>query len=150
MERMRFVLVAVLMMAGADAGGAQAPDNDPLPHGAALRLGSTRWRCVHGVRCAAFSPDGKHFAILGDDGVPRLWDATTGRELHAFDHTHGACLAFSPDGQFLALPGKAEQRAVLFDVRTRQVVRPFTEPIPPDQMFYRPVIAGMAFSPDGK
>jgi WD40 repeat protein len=133
-----------------DARAAQAPADDPLPPGAIQRLGTSRWRCVTGVQCAAFAPDGKLFAIICDDGVARLWDAATGRELHTFDQAGGPCLAFAPDGKYLAVPGRAEQRALLIDVATRQVVRAMAEKPLPENPGFRPPVSGLAFSPDGK
>jgi RNA polymerase sigma factor (sigma-70 family) len=54
---------------------------DPLPPGAAVRLGTIRWR--HGTRACvvAFAAAGKEIITAGPDGLARVWDAATGREL---------------------------------------------------------------------
>ena len=43
---------------------------------------SLRW-------CAALSHDGKRVLSGGDDLTVRLWDATTGKELHKMTGFHG-------------------------------------------------------------
>jgi WD40 repeat protein/serine/threonine protein kinase len=50
----------------------------------------------------AFSPDGRHIAS-GDFGTVRVWDATTGREIHSFQEVQAPVksVAFSPDGRHL-------------------------------------------------
>jgi hypothetical protein len=56
----------------------------------------------------AFSPDGKTLAVKTDkDGILRLLDVATGKEVRRFRHgSH--LLAFSPDGSLLALEGEEE------------------------------------------
>jgi WD40 repeat protein len=46
------------------------------------------------------SPQGKYLAVGGEDGTLRLWEAATGKELHAFAGG-GAPLQFTPDGRHL-------------------------------------------------
>jgi WD40 repeat protein len=78
---------------------------DPLPMGAAARLGTTRLRHTDLISALAFSPDGKTIFAAGRDAI-RLWDAETGEERGNF----GAAakdpdtrMTVSPDGKFLAL-----------------------------------------------
>jgi WD40 repeat protein/tRNA A-37 threonylcarbamoyl transferase component Bud32 len=63
--------------------------------------------CLRGAPPAlavTFSPDGTRLAAAGDDGVARIWDATTGqviREIRGHDGPVHA-VAFSPDSHHLA------------------------------------------------
>ena len=55
------------------------------------------------VMSAAFSPNGQRIITASDDGTVRLWDATSGREIHVLSglsgHSDGMFSAsFSPDG----------------------------------------------------
>jgi WD40 repeat protein len=56
------------------------------------------------LRCVGFSPDGKAVAAGSVDGVVRLWDVATGRNLLQLTGHRGAvfALAFSADGRRLA------------------------------------------------
>lgn len=59
---------------------------------------------VGGLRCVAFSPDGRRIASAGLDQTIKIWDAQTGDELLTLrGHTDLInCLAFSADGRHLA------------------------------------------------
>ena len=78
---------------------------EPLPAGAVLRLGTTRFHHQSWICNAAISPDGRILASVAANNDVRvmLWEAPTGRLLHRLtptgDRSLRTCsLAFSPDG----------------------------------------------------
>jgi WD40 repeat protein len=74
----------------------------------------------------AFHPHNQWLALAGDDGLVRLVDSVTGRELNHFRGHLGpaASVAFSPDGQRL-LSTSAEGQFKAWAVAANQEYRPF-------------------------
>ena len=75
---------------------------DPLPLGAIARMGTVRFRDGDGIFALAYSPNGKLLASgTGGyrEGVIRLWDASTGKQLFLLQPHAGQvhALDFSPD-----------------------------------------------------
>jgi WD40 repeat protein len=74
---------------------------------AELRIGEIagEWKRCEGhfgpVYAAAFSPDGRKAVSAGADGVLRLWDTRTGKELRRLEGHSGRVwtVAFAPDGR---------------------------------------------------
>src|SRR5262249_24532446 len=69
------------------AGAAEAPvpvdrHGDALPPGALARMGTIRFRPGVSVARAVFSPDGKLLASESWDRTVRVWETSSGRELH--------------------------------------------------------------------
>jgi WD40 repeat protein len=77
-------LALALLMSVASSGTADAPrvdrHGDPLPEGAAARLGTTRFRALCGH--IHFSADGKTLVGVDAGWRVRVWDATSGKLLH--------------------------------------------------------------------
>jgi WD40 repeat protein len=111
-------LLAGLLVVAAAAPAAEPP----LPPGAIVRLGETRFRHGNAVHCLAFSPDGKVLACGG--GGLTLWGVATGKPLHPSGDKRlawAASLAFSPDGKHIVT---AASRGVhLWDTSTGKLVR---------------------------
>jgi WD40 repeat protein len=59
------------------------------------------------INCLTFSPDGKLLASGDRDGVVRLWNVGTGKEVHKLDTGRGEILTavFAPHGKTLATSG---------------------------------------------
>jgi WD40 repeat protein len=96
----RWILAALLLAAAtanAQSGNPVDLYGDPLPHGAAARLGTIRLRHPRSDGEAVLSPDGKLLATAGAD----LWDAATGMRIAQLPGQTSP-LRFSPDGRQLA------------------------------------------------
>jgi WD40 repeat protein len=140
---------------------------DPLPAGALARLGTLRWRHGSNVTHVAFLPDGKAVLTVSQDGIVRVWDLETGKELRRFGKKAaevgplvgtaavkivaragmgafgmgGFGVAVAPDGKTLAVAG-ADNAIAVWDVATGKELRSIKVP---------PVgLGAFLFSPDGK
>ncbi|TBD26769.1 hypothetical protein ELH20_03780 [Rhizobium ruizarguesonis] len=70
------------------------------------------------VKSVAFSPNGTRLATASEDGLARLWDVATGKEVARFESPEGfhvLSVAFSSDGKRLAT---GDNKARLWDVAT--------------------------------
>ncbi len=54
---------------------------DPLPDGAIVRLGTTRFRHDDHVEFVAYLPGGKRLLSFGNEGAFRIWELPGGKEL---------------------------------------------------------------------
>ncbi|MBY0526849.1 MAG: PQQ-binding-like beta-propeller repeat protein [Gemmataceae bacterium] len=105
------LLTSLIAVAGARAQNdspAEKPEpapvdafGDPLPTGAAARMGSIRLRHGNAVYFTAFTGDGKQFVSAGQDGTIRVWDTNNGKELRRITFpvdTRGGGYSSTSDG----------------------------------------------------
>ncbi|MCI0380183.1 MAG: WD40 repeat domain-containing protein [Gemmataceae bacterium] len=59
-------------------------EGDPLPEGALVRLGTTRWRHGDVIAITLHAPDGHTVITASTYGVIRVWDVKSGRLLRSF------------------------------------------------------------------
>jgi WD40 repeat protein len=87
------------------------------------------------------SADGGRLAASGPDGVLRVWDVASGKEVLALPGQADVsrCLCFSPDGSLLATDS-SRTRLKISDARTGRLLR---------TLAYDGTFDGAAFSPDG-
>ena len=91
---------------------------DPLPQGAVARLGTLRLHHPTQAHAVAFSPDGKLLASGGGEGILRLWDAATGREVRCLRGNANQCLGRGVFSQRQDVGGRGGRNGVvLWDPR---------------------------------
>ncbi len=138
---------------------AQDRHGDPLPPGARLRLGTTRWRHGGVTGLVAFLPDGKRVLSAADDGLFRLWEFPSGREIRHFGPgfpddrwfpvNHGQSglpAAVTPDGKVAACYFEGGHIR-LYDVAAGRELRRFKDT---SNRLGQAANSAVAFSPDNR
>jgi WD40 repeat protein len=123
---MRRILVpGVVLLAILSVPAQEKPrlDADPLPPGALLRLGTTRFRAGGMPTSVAFL-DATTLVSGGEEGAVRFWEVPTGRELRAIPGTMFAQMPLATDGKVL-LGVDRQCYFTAWDARTGKVLRKF-------------------------
>jgi WD40 repeat protein len=89
----------------------------------------------------AFSADGRRVAATSEQGILRVWELPSGREITAAIAPYAMALAFSPDRKIVAALKENESALALFDAESGKPLRSF--PVEQSSLFRA------AFSPDG-
>jgi len=92
------------------------------------------------VEPVAFSNNGSRLIVLGDDGLNRVVDLSSGTTLFEFEYTGYGLSAFSPDGAIIA-DGNANGRLNLYDGTTGTRIGTTRD--------HDGLITEVAFGPDG-
>ena len=126
---------------------------DPLPSGAAMRLGTVRFRHDQSIDHVVYAPDGR--SVVTGDGERRLqvWDARDGKKLRQIDVGIEAVrdFAFSPDGKTIAAVGFQYEPARNLVVHYLTLTDAASgRPIRRGEWDERGDIRGIAYAPDGK
>jgi WD40 repeat protein len=101
---------------------------DPLPDGSVARLGTVRWRYPRIVSLVHFFEDGKQLLSCCGDGVIRISDAASGKEIRRFGNESVYwCwpIAISTDGKRFAQGTQDKKRVEVCNVDTGKQVCSF-------------------------
>jgi WD40 repeat protein len=170
MLRRRLSIFGILLFAGFSVLAGTTPgevgkdaQGDPLPEGALVRIGSTRWRHARPVQFAAFLPDGKSVLSVSDDRVVHVWEFPSGKELRRLEtppdpkgktaialnrrRALGVPIVLSSDGKTLAC-GFDTFEVTMYDIAAGKPL-PSLKPAGPARSPTNQV-TGLEFSPDGK
>jgi CHAT domain/WD domain, G-beta repeat len=95
------------------------------------------------VNAVAFSPDARWLATASDDKTARIWEISSGEQLHSLTHTGKVrSMAFGPDGSWLATGSGKTART--WDTRSGQQLQTIALPHDISE------VQAVASSPDGR
>jgi len=126
---------------------------DPLPPGAAMRLGTVRFRPTPSIRRIIYSPDGRFILTGNHQRRLQVWDARNGKNLRQIDVGIEEVRDFvlSPDGNTIAAVGVQyePERNLVIDYLT--VTDAATgRPVRRGEWDGRSNVLKIAYAPDGK
>jgi WD40 repeat protein len=121
---------------------------DPLPPGAAIRIGTRRFRHDLPILSLVYSADGKTILSSTVRKV-HLWDAATGRELAQFRRPVGARFAAAPAANLVAISETATPAVKLYNLATRQLQCSLDTTKAPDAVGGFRQLLDIALSSDG-
>lgn len=115
----------------------------PVPGGRSWTVETPRHRGW--LYAMALSPDGKHFATGGVDGMVRIWNVESGKLSRVLvgHNSYVFGLAWSPDGNTLSSTGSYDGTVRLWDSRSGRPLRTLTGE-------FRQYAQHVVWSPDGK
>jgi RNA polymerase sigma factor (sigma-70 family) len=125
---------------------------DPLPQGAAARLGTVRMRHTGMLGFAPLS-DSKSVLTAGSDRRTRVWDMASGKQVRVMElpplAATGRCVRLSPNGRLLAAEDKG--RVVLWDIEAGKQLRVLSDFSAEEitMRFSRSASGGVSVSGDG-
>ncbi|KAJ7441009.1 hypothetical protein B0H11DRAFT_2292493 [Mycena galericulata] len=95
-----------------------------------------------GIKSVCFSPDGVQAITGSDDNTVRIWDLSTGKELHKLEGHEGSVnsVSFSPDGLH-AISGSDDNTVRIWDVSTGEQLHKLEG--------HEDTVNSVSFSPDG-
>jgi WD40 repeat protein len=98
------LLGSLLILGQSAVGLAGYPAVNVSGHGAARPLAAARWELPSAAAVTAAATRAPRLAATGSDGVTRVWDTASGREIGRFGEPASAARpALSPDGRVLAV-----------------------------------------------
>jgi len=140
------IFLCVAMAVAAFAGDDELAKDlygDGLPAGTIDRMGTVRFRQGTCIRQFEWCASANVLALFGADGMLRLWDDQTGKELRAiFLGQSISRWAMSPNAEYLAIIGRKDWTIEIWDVATAKRMHLIERETG--------VFMGLAFSPDSQ